>query len=102
MFKGDILEITFGINDLKFATLMILTDEKTDDALVAGKITIEEAIEESAKNGGYNTYSSFKRALDTAVKEINDYTDINVDMKMIRTGIGGKVTKVKFTVTEKE
>lgn len=102
MFKGDILEITFGINDLKFATLMILTDEKTDDALVAGKITIEEAIEESAKNGGYNTYSSFKRALDTAVKEINDFTDINVDMKMIRSGIGGKVTKVRFIVTEKK
>lgn len=102
MFKGDVLDITYGINDLKFATLMILTNEKTDDALVAGKISIEEAIEESAKNGGYNTYSSFKRALDTAVKEINDYTDINVNMKMIRSGIGGKVTKVRFIVTEKK
>ena len=102
MFKGDVLDITYGINDLKFATLMILTNEKTDDALVAGKISIEEAIEESAKNGGYNTYSSFKRALDTAVKEINDFTDINVDMKMIRSGIGGKVTKVRFIVTEKK
>ena len=102
MFKGDILDITYGINDIKFATLMILTNEKIDDALVAGKISIEEAIEESAKNSGYNTYSSFKRALDTAVKEINDYTDINVNMKMIRTGVGGKVTKVRFIVTEKE
>ena len=102
MFKGDVLDITYGINDLKFATLMILTNEKIDDALVAGKISIEEAIEESAKNGGYNTYSSFKRALDTAVKEINDFTDINVDMKMIRSGIGGKVTKVRFIVTEKK
>ena len=101
MFKGDVLDITYGINDLKFATLMILTNEKIDDALVAGKISIEEAIEESAKNGGYNTYSSFKRALDTAVKEINDFTDISVDMKMIRSGIGGKVTKVRFIVTEK-
>ena len=102
MFKGDVLDITYGINDLKFATLMILTNEKTDDALVAGKISIEEAIEESAKNGGYNTYSSFKRALDTAVKEINDFTDISVNMKMIRSGIGGKVTKVRFIVTEKK
>ena len=102
MFKGDILDITYGINDIKFATLMILTNEKIDDALVAGKISIEEAIEESAKNSGYNTYSSFKRALDIAVKEINDYTDINVNMKMIRTGVGGKVTKVRFIVTEKE
>ena len=102
MFKGDVLDITYGINDLKFATLMILTNEKIDDALVAGKISIEEAIEESAKNGGYNTYSSFKRALDTAVKEINDFTDINVNMKMIRSGIGGKVTKVRFIVTEKK
>ena len=102
MFKGDILDITYGINDIKFATLMILTNEKIDDALVACKISIEEAIEESAKNSGYNTYSSFKRALDTAVKEINDFTDINVDMKMIRSGIGGKVTKVRFIVTEKE
>ena len=102
MFKGDVLDITYGINDLKFATLMILTNEKIDDALVAGKISIEEAIEESAKNGGYNTYSSFKRALDTAVKEINDFTDISVNMKMIRSGIGGKVTKVRFIVTEKK
>ena len=102
MFKGDILDITYGINDIKFATLMILTNEKIDDALVAGKMSIEEAIEESAKNSGYNTYSSFKRALDIAVKEINDYTDINVNMKMIRTGVGGKVTKVRFIVTEKE
>ena len=102
MFKGDILDITYGINDIKFATLMILTNEKIDDALVAGKISIEEAIEESAKNGGYNTYSSFKRALDTAVKEINDFTDISVNMKMIRSGIGGKVTKVRFIVTEKK
>ena len=33
---------------------------------------------------------------------INDYTDIHVDMEMIRTGIGGKVTKVRFIVKEKE
>ena len=102
MFKGDVLDITYGINDLKFATLMILTDEKIDDALVSGKMAIDEAIDEAAKIGGYNTYSSFKRAIDTAVKEINDYTDIHVDMEMIRTGIGGKVTKVRFIVKEKE
>ena len=50
----------------------------------------------------YKNFNDFKkRALDPAVEEINQYTDLNVAFDTVREGRGGKVTRVIFYMANK-
>lgn len=51
----------------------------------------------------YKNFNDFrKRALDPAIAEINEYTDINIAMDLVREGRGGKVTRVIFYMAKKQ
>lgn len=51
----------------------------------------------------YKNFNDFrKRALDPAIAEINEYTDINIAMDLTREGRGGKVTRVTFYMAAKQ
>ena len=51
----------------------------------------------------YARYPEFKRwVLDKAIAEINQYTDLKVSFKPVRTGRAHKITSVIFYITKKE
>lgn len=53
-------------------------------------------------NESYKLYSEFKRRIWNRIeREINTYTDINVQLTPISTGSAHKVTKLKFHVSKK-
>lgn len=53
-------------------------------------------------NGKYPNYSDFKRfVLDPAIKDINQYTDIDISMREKR-GQYNKVTVIHFSITQKK
>lgn len=50
----------------------------------------------------YKNFHDFRRfALDPAIAEINEYTDINIAMDLVREGRGGKVVRVVFYMAKK-
>ena len=57
---------------------MIQINDYIHKALIRGE-DIEEAVERSNATDSFNNTGSFKRALDTAIDEINDITDIYVE-----------------------
>ena len=51
----------------------------------------------------YARYPEFKRwVLDKAIAEINQYTDLKVSFKPVKTGRAHKITSVIFYITRKE
>lgn len=50
----------------------------------------------------YKNFNDFrKRILDPAIAEINQYTDINIAMDVVKEGRGGRITRVIFYMAEK-
>lgn len=96
----DSLSLTYGINNLKLTIGMIQINDDIHKALIRGE-DIEEAVERSNAIDSFNNTGSFKRALDSAVGEINDITDIYVEYNDIKEGKGGKIRAICFTVTDK-
>ena len=97
----DELSITYGINNLKWMIGMIQINDTIHKALIRNK-DIEEAIENSPEADSLRDISNFKRALNTAIGEINEVTDIYVEYSTIKGGKGGKVRAINFNVTDKD
>lgn len=97
----DELSITYGINNLKWMIGMIQINDTIHKALIRNK-DIEEAIENSPEADSLRDISNFKRALNTAIDEINEVTDIYVEYSTIKGGKGGKVRAINFNVTDKD
>lgn len=97
----DELSITYGINNLKWMIGMIQINDTIHKALIRNK-DIEEAIENSPEADSLRDISNFKRALNTAIDEINEVTDIYVEYSTIKGGRGGKVRAINFNVTDKD
>ena len=96
----DSLSLTYGINNLKLTIGMIQINDYIHKALIRGE-DIEEAVERSNATDSFNNTGSFKRALYTAIDEINDITDIYVEYEDIKKGKGGKIRAICFTITDK-
>ena len=97
----DELSITYGINNLKWMIGMIQINDTIHKALIKNK-DIEEAIENSPEADSLRDISNFKRALNTAIDEINEVTDIYVEYNTIKGGKGGKVRAINFIVNDKD
>lgn len=97
----DELSITYGINNLKWMIGMIQINDTIHKALIRNK-DIEEAIENSPEADSLRDISNFKRALNTAIDEINEVTDIYVEYSTIKGGKGGKVRAINFIVNDKD
>lgn len=96
----DSLSLTYGINNLKLTIGMIQINDDIHKAIIRGD-DIEEVIENSDGVDSLKDSSNFRRALNTAIDEINDITDIYVEYDFIKKGIGGKIRAICFTVTDK-
>lgn len=100
--QGEEITLIYEVDKLKYETCMIdLTQDATDD-LVDGKLSLSDAIKISANEStDFKQYSSFKRTIDKAVKDINDFTNLDVTCQSIRAGKGGKVDQLRFIIKEK-
>lgn len=100
--QGEEITLIYEVDKLKYETCMIdLTQDATDD-LVDGKLSLSDAIKISANESTeFKQYSSFKRTIDKAVKDINDFTNLDVTCQSIRAGKGGKVDQLRFIIKEK-
>ena len=100
--QGEEITLIYEVDKLKYETCMIdLTKDATDD-LVDGKLSLSDAIKISANESTeFKQYSSFKRTIDKAVKDINDFTNLDVTCQSIRAGKGGKVDQLRFIIKEK-
>lgn len=96
----DSLSLTYGINNLKLTIGMIQINDDIHKAIIRGD-DIEEVVENSDGVDSLKDSSNFRRALNTAIDEINDITDIYVEYDFIKKGIGGKIRAICFTVTDK-
>lgn len=96
----DSLSLTYGINNLKLTIGMIQINDEIHKAIIKGD-DIEEVIENCDGVDSLKDSSNFRRALNTAIDEINDITDIYVEYELIKKGKGGKIRAICFTVTDK-
>ena len=96
----DSLSLTYGINNLKLTIGMIQINDEIHKAIIRGD-DIEEVIENCDGVDSLKDSSNFRRALNTAIDEINDITDIYVEYELIKKGKGGKIRAICFTVTDK-
>lgn len=96
----DSLSLTYGINNLKLTIGMIQINDEIHKAIIRGD-DIEEVIENCDGVDSLKDSSNFRRALNTAIDEINDITDIYVEYELIKKGKGGKIRAICFTITDK-
>ena len=96
----DSLSLTYGINNLKLTIGMIQINDEIHKAIIKGD-DIEEVIENCDGVDSLKDSSNFRRALNTAIDEINDITDIYVEYELIKKGKGGKIRAICFTITDK-
>ena len=96
------MEFIYDLNELKYEMCAVELDTDVKKQLTNGRISLRDAIDTSVENSEeFKKYAIFKRIIDKSVKEINQYTNLDVEYKGIRTGKGGKTTKIKFTIKNK-
>lgn len=100
-----IFEVVKSVNELKF--LLGVYPTRILDKFKRGNDTDYDAAAEKAEadmdNYGYKTWGNFKaKVLDKAIKEINEISEMNVSLETIRSGRGGKITRVRFICEYKE
>lgn len=96
------MEFIYDLNELKYEMCAVELDADVKKHLTNGKISLRDAIDISVENSEeFKKFAIFKRIVDKSVKEINKYTNLDVEYKGIRTGKGGKTTKIKFTIKNK-
>lgn len=96
------MEFIYDLNELKYEMCAIELDANSKNYVSKGKMSLKAAIDLSVENcNEFKKYAVFKRIIDKSVKEINKYTNLDVEYKGIRTGKGGKTTQIKFTIKNK-
>ena len=108
--RKTVYEYIYDVGELKLllGVLKISTDKEAQKEIAGVKNPdynkiAEDMVERS--NSGMSYYASFKRyTLDKAEKEINSHPDSEFDVAFepIRSGRGGKVTKIKLIVKRRE
>lgn len=103
-FNIDTLVVTYEIYDLKLTLGMIQANDDMIHIMCKESTSSKDAVLKYTKkeDRAYEDGHIFKKALEKAINEINDITDIYVEYEFIKEGKGGKISKVKFTVMDKE
>lgn len=102
--KGQILQITYALSDLKLQLNCVNTeDTKVKMELMKPHPDYDKIVNKLNTEKKLKDWYEFRRwVLDKAVKEINEITDLLVRYEPIRTGRGGKTTGVRFFLQKKE
>lgn len=96
---GDTFEVKYSISELRTLMGLINTEEKNVRIVLEKKgLPDYEAAEKAASTVLYKEWKDFKRYVDTAIKEINKKTELEVSYKTERKGKGGKIVALIFRV----
>lgn len=100
-YKGDVVIKEMSIGDIKLSLGMIRINDKMQAKLNKNSaIDMDKLIKDYADKD--LAWASVKKTLDGVITEINEKTDIHVEQEQLRTGKGGRVTGLAFTITKKE
>lgn len=100
-YKGDVVIKEMSIGDIKLSLGMVGINDKMQAKLNKNSaIDMDKLIKDYADKD--LAWASVKKTLDGVLTEINEKTDIHVEQEQLRTGKGGKVTGLAFTITKKE
>lgn len=96
--------IEYGFAELKLKMNLVDTDkdEKVFLALKKKNCDLDKIVNEIAgeNNRKFRDWYEFKRkVIQRAQKEINETTELHVDVEPVRSGRGGRVTKLRFILT---
>lgn len=105
--KGMGYEMTIPCAEMR---LMMGTIDANDDKVKAvlskgKKPDYDKAVEvaERENKSKFKAWKEFKRSvIDVAVKEINELTELHIECKTDRAGIGGKAVGISFIITDKD
>lgn len=100
-FRGDIIEKYMSVGDIKLSTGLIAINEKMQK--VADKnsnLDMNKLVSEYADKDV--NWPFLKKNIDKTIKEMNEKTDLQVSYKTERSGYGGKIHGVTFSVMKKE
>ena len=105
--QGMGYEITIPCSEMR---LMMGTVDANDDKVKAvlskgKKPDYDKAVEvaEKEKKSKFKEWKEFKRSvIDVAVKEINELTELHIECKTDRAGLGGKAVGISFIITDKD
>lgn len=100
--KSDLFEIEYGLAELRFELGVADADEPKVREILGNSVNpnYELALERCSKQV-FENWTEFRRnVLDVAIKEINNskFTDIQVEYRVKKAGVGAKVRGVVFTV----
>lgn len=104
-FNCSVLQVDYEIKELKYYLDMIRLTEDAETLMVEKKLPLKDVEDEHIAKETHKETNVFTKAIKTALKEINEHTDINVEFDTLRkgnTGKGGKISHIKFIVTEHE
>ena len=100
--KSDLFEIEYGLAELKFELGVADADEPKVREILGNSINpnYDLALERCSKQVFEKWYDFKRKVLDVAIKEINNskFTDIQVEYRVKKAGVGAKVKGVVFTV----
>ena len=100
-YKGDVVIKELSMGDLKLSLGMVKINEKMQAKLNKNSsIKMDKLIEDYADKD--LSWASVKKTLESVLEEINEKTDIHVTYEQIRSGKGGKISGLAFTITKKE
>ncbi len=94
---GRPVEITYGLGELKFLLGVVPLDRKTEVQLRNGMSY--DAILDAMDKAPYKDFRNLRKALNMAVKEIEECTDLRVSFEGRRSGIGGRIVAVTFYIS---
>lgn len=105
--QGMGYEMTIPCSEMR---LMMGTVDANDDKVKAvlskgKKPDYDKAVEvaEKEKKSKFKEWKEFKRSvIDVAVKEINELTELHIECKTDRAGLGGKAVGISFIITDKD
>lgn len=96
---GDTFEVKYSVSELRTLMGLINTEEKNVRIVLEKKgMPDYDAAEKAASTVLYKEWKDFKRYVDTAIKEINKKTELEVSYKTERRGKGGKIVALLFRV----
>ena len=103
-FKTEYLTVIYEIYDLKLTLGMIQATDDMVHSMCKESMSVKDAVLKyiPKEERPFEDGNVFKRALKKAVDEINEITDIHIEFELLSEGRGGKITRVRFNVTERK
>lgn len=103
-FKTEYLTVVYEVYDLKLTLGMIQATDDMAHSMCKDSMSARDAVLKyiPKEKRPFEDGNVFKKALKKAVDEVNEISDIHIEFELLSGGRGGKITRVRFNVTERK